>query len=85
MGDSIVAFPLRSNFKVSLRTNFLDDYDNVLIAHCYPYSYTHLQKYLKSIESDPVKKNRFQRKFLCLTESGNKYLFGYINLVVTIW
>lgn len=26
-----------------------DDYDNILIAHCYPYTYTHLQKYLRSI------------------------------------
>jgi hypothetical protein len=50
-----------------------DDYDTVYIAHCYPYTYTRLQKYLKTLENDPVKKHRFQRKFLCLTESGNKY------------
>jgi hypothetical protein len=52
-----------------------DDYDNVYIAHCYPYTYTRLQKYLKQLESDPVKKHRFQRKLLCLTESGNKYIY----------
>ena len=51
--------------------NNLDDYDTVYIAHCYPYTYTQLNKYLKTIEMDPVKKNRFQRKFLSLTESGN--------------
>ena len=41
------------------------------IAHCYPYTYTQLQKYLRNIENDPVKKNRMVRKTLCLTESGN--------------
>ena len=66
MEDFTVVFHLQSNFNVFFRLT-QDDYDNVLIAHCYPYTYTHLQKYLKSIELDPVKKNRFQRKFLCLT------------------
>lgn len=61
-----VVFHLQSSSKVYF-SDKKDDYDNVLIAHCYPYTYTHLQKYLKSIELDPIKKNRFQRKFLCLT------------------
>ena len=30
-------------------------------------------KYLKSIEADPHKRNLFQRKPHCLTESGNPY------------
>jgi hypothetical protein len=77
----IVAFLLQSNSKVP-QLNKLDDFDHIYIAHCYPYTYTQLQKYLKTIEQDPVKKNRFQRKFLCLTESGNK--FYIINLVVII-
>ena len=50
-----------------------DDYDCVYVAHCYPYTYTRLMRYLKSIESDPHKRNLFQRKPLCLTESGNPY------------
>lgn len=29
--------------------NYLDDYDNVYIAHCYPYTYTQLCRYLKSL------------------------------------
>jgi len=66
MVDSIVVSLLLLNSKVYFLFNS-DDYDNILIAHCYPYTYTHLQKYLRSIELDPVKKNRFQRKFLCLT------------------
>jgi cytosolic carboxypeptidase protein 2/3 len=48
------------------------DNDTVYIAHCYPYTYTRLLKFLKGLENDPIKKHRFQRKFLCLTESGNK-------------
>lgn len=63
--------------------SYLDDFDTVYIAHCYPYTYSQLQKFLKGLEQDPVKKNRFQRKFLCLTEAGNKYLDNN-NLAVTI-
>lgn len=28
-------------------------------------------KFVRGLENDPVKRNRFQKKFLCLTESGN--------------
>jgi hypothetical protein len=48
-------------------STYKDDYDCVYIAHCYPYTYTRLQRYLQNLYSDPVKKHRFQRKFLCLT------------------
>lgn len=51
--------------------NNVDDNDTVYIAHCYPYTYTQLCRYLKSIEHDATKKGRFQRKTLCASESGN--------------
>lgn len=68
---------------LSFTLKFEHDYDTVYVAHCYPYTYTRLQKYLKNLESDPVKKHRFQRKFLCLTESGNKYSIS-LTLVAII-
>ncbi len=34
---------------LSFTVKFEHDFDNVLIAHCYPYTYTHLQRYLRSI------------------------------------
>lgn len=67
----IVVYRLLWSFKVRLIVN-VDDNDTVYIAHCYPYTYTKLLRFLKGLENDPVKKHRFQRKFLCLTESGNK-------------
>jgi hypothetical protein len=49
----------------------LDDFDTVYIAHCYPYTYTKLQLYLRDIESDPKRKHLVQRKSLCQTIAGN--------------
>ena len=69
--DIILVFLSHLNSNVIYLFIFLDDNDNVYIAHCYPYTYTRMLKFIKGLENDPVKKNRFQRKFLCLTESGN--------------
>jgi hypothetical protein len=30
-------------------STYKDDYDCVYIAHCYPYTYTRLQRYLKNL------------------------------------
>ena len=49
----------------------IDDFDTVYIAHCYPYTYTKLQLYLRDIESDPKRKHLVQRKTLCQTITGN--------------
>ena len=49
-----------------------DDFDTVYVAHCYPYTYTQLCRYLRSIEHDPTKKGKFQRRTLCQSESGNQ-------------
>jgi hypothetical protein len=47
------------------------DNDTVYIAHCYPYTYTQLQKYLGALEGDQTLRNRVQRKTLCQTMAGN--------------
>ena len=50
----------------------LDDYDTAYLAHCYPYTYTDLCTYIKSIEEDTFRKSRIRRKPLCQTIAGNK-------------
>ncbi|OMJ74656.1 hypothetical protein SteCoe_26367 [Stentor coeruleus] len=48
-----------------------NDNDTVYLAHCYPYTYSDLCKYLDMIVYDPRKRNRIRRKALCQTLSGN--------------
>lgn len=47
------------------------DYDTIYIAHCYPYTYTDLCKYLNKLLSDTKKRNKVRRKTLCQTIAGN--------------
>ncbi|CAD8070138.1 unnamed protein product [Paramecium sonneborni] len=58
-------------YTLTFAVKFQHDFDCVYIAHCYPYTYTHLCRYLKQLESDPAKKNRVKRKQLCQTIAGN--------------
>lgn len=42
------------------------------MAHCYPYTYSQLQTFLKErIEQDPIRSNVCKRKQLCETIAGN--------------
>jgi hypothetical protein len=45
--------------------------DTVYFAHCYPYTYTDLRRYLDSLTNDPNKRTRIRRKSLCQTMAGN--------------
>ena len=47
------------------------DFDTIYVAHCYPYTYSELQKYIHSIELDPKKTIRMKRDTLCKTLAGN--------------
>lgn len=47
------------------------DNDTVYIAHCYPYTYTDLCKYLNRLMSDSKKRNKIRRKTLCQSIAGN--------------
>jgi hypothetical protein len=51
--------------------HYADDGDTVYIAHCYPYTYSRLQNFLKELEVDPKRKHLLQRKTLCQTIAGN--------------
>jgi len=46
-------------------------YDVVYLAHCYPYTYTDLVRYLNHLEMDPKRKNRLRRRTLTHTIAGN--------------
>lgn len=46
------------------------DHDTIYLAHCYPYTYTDLNKYMDSIIYEPMNRNRIRKKTLCQTVSG---------------
>ncbi|KAJ3050567.1 Cytosolic carboxypeptidase 2 [Rhizophlyctis rosea] len=45
--------------------------DTVYFAHCYPYSYTDLQRYLYNLKQDSVKSLLFRHRVLCNSLGGN--------------
>ena len=45
--------------------------DTIYLAHCYPYTYSDLGRYLEALTADPKKRNRVRRKSLCSTCAGN--------------
>ncbi|KAE9027256.1 hypothetical protein PF011_g2147 [Phytophthora fragariae] len=40
-------------------------------AHCYPYTYTRLQRFMLSMQKDPERRNTFKRRVMCKTIAGN--------------
>ena len=45
--------------------------DVVYFAHCYPYTYTDLRKYVHSLQSQPQNRSRLRIDSLCKTLAGN--------------
>ena len=45
--------------------------DTYYFAHCYPYTYTDLQDYIKSIQEDPVRSKFCKVKVLCRSLAEN--------------
>jgi cytosolic carboxypeptidase protein 2/3 len=43
----------------------------VYFAHCYPYSYSRLQRYLLTLQKDPDRSRFLRRRVLCKTLAGN--------------
>lgn len=58
-------------YTLTFTTEFDNDFDTVHFSHCFPYTYTDLQLYLKEIEADPKRSQRFRRRKLCETLAGN--------------
>ena len=55
-----------SKFQLIMSVSFPHDNDVCFLAHCYPYTYTDLQKYLGALDSDSTNKNFLRRSLLCL-------------------
>ncbi len=49
METSSIHFALLSNLNVNSLSKISDDFDTVYIAHCYPYTYSKLQLFLKDL------------------------------------
>lgn len=49
METSSIHFVLLSNLNVNSLSKISDDFDTVYIAHCYPYTYSKLQLFLKDV------------------------------------
>ena len=58
-------------YTLTFSATFKHDGDTIYFAHCYPYTYTDLCRYLNQLEADPKKKNRMRRRPLCQTLAGN--------------
>lgn len=43
----------------------------VYFAHCYPYPYTRLQRFLLTLQHDPERRQHLKRRVLCKTLAGN--------------
>jgi len=54
-----------------LSNSLLDDHDCCYFAHCYPYTYSRLCKFLDNLEKQTSRKNTFRRKQLVETIAGN--------------
>ena len=61
----------RYYYTLTFTIDFPHEKDTVHIAHCYPYTFSDLQRYLSSLCADPRMKNRMRRKPLCQTLAGN--------------
>lgn len=47
------------------------DSDTCYLAHCYPYTYSHLQRYLRGVTSNPVIASYCTLRVLCHSLAGN--------------
>ena len=71
-------------YTASFTITFPHDNDTVHLAYCYPYTYSDLQLYLKELEDDPKRRNRFRRRTMCQTLAG-KYKKRMEERASRIW
>ena len=63
---------VRPYYTLSFILEFVHDDDTCYLAHCFPYTYTDLQRFLTKIESDPRIRTILRRKLLCRSLAGNR-------------
>ncbi|RHY83675.1 hypothetical protein DYB35_001431 [Aphanomyces astaci] len=61
----------RYHYTLSFVYQFDAGVDTVYFAHCFPYTYTNLQSYLKSLLACPLRSPNVRRRTLCPTVCGN--------------
>ncbi|GIQ90555.1 hypothetical protein KIPB_013392, partial [Kipferlia bialata] len=58
-------------YSLTFSFRFQHMHDTVYFAHCFPYTYSDLCRYLGEIEADPRKGQYMRRRAMCRTVSGN--------------
>ena len=61
----------RNLYSLTWTCKFPNENDTYYFAHCYPYTYTMLQDYLKDVQEDPVRSKYCKVKILCRTLAEN--------------
>ncbi|XP_051979139.1 cytosolic carboxypeptidase 2-like isoform X2 [Xyrauchen texanus] len=58
-------------YSLTWTLEFPYDSDTCYLAHCYPYTYSDLQRYLRDVISDPVRASHCKLRVLCRSLGGN--------------
>ncbi|XP_057185932.1 cytosolic carboxypeptidase 2 isoform X1 [Triplophysa rosa] len=58
-------------YSLTWTIEFPYDSDTCYLAHCYPYTYSDLQRYLREVISDPVRAAHCKLRVLCRSLAGN--------------
>ncbi|XP_048590295.1 uncharacterized protein LOC5514750 isoform X2 [Nematostella vectensis] len=58
-------------FTLTFQVEFPHAGDTCYLAHCYPYSYSDLERYLMSLVDNPLTSQHVRREVLCKTKAGN--------------
>lgn len=58
-------------YSLTWTIEFPYDSDTCFLAHCYPYTYSDLQRYLREVISDPVRAAHCKLRVLCRSLAGN--------------
>ncbi|KAM7414228.1 hypothetical protein PAMA_019176 [Pampus argenteus] len=58
-------------YSLTWTLQFPHESDVCYLAHCYPYTYSHLQRYLRRISSDPAVASYCKLRVLCHSLAGN--------------
>ncbi|XP_034444769.1 cytosolic carboxypeptidase 2 isoform X2 [Hippoglossus hippoglossus] len=58
-------------YSLTWTLRFPHDSDTCYLAHCYPYTYSHLQRYLQRVSSNPAVASYCKLRVLCHSLAGN--------------
>ncbi|XP_072034203.1 cytosolic carboxypeptidase 2-like isoform X2 [Amphiura filiformis] len=61
----------KSLYSLTWTVSFPYDNDTYYFAHCYPYTYSDLQRYLLNLSNDPIRSRFCKQRILCRSLAGN--------------